>query len=1261
MFKTCYPEGLPICSKRAEIIHAIQHNQVLLVAGETGSGKTTQLPKMCIDSGLHLSGRIGCTQPRRVAAMSISRRVAEELNVTWGKEVGCKMRFNDDTSSETRIKFMTEGILLSEIQSDPLLRSYSALILDEAHERSLNIDFLFGHLQALLRKRPELKVLITSATIDTQSISQAFGNAPVIEVSGRLFPVDIRHCPPESLLTDTDSSDSPDHVTAAVAAAENAILESHSGDILIFMPTEREIRETVDLLEDRLGKRIEVLSLFGRMAASEQQRVFSPGPRRRVIVSSNIAETSLTLPRIRYVIDSGLARISRYNPRTRTKRLPVEEIAQSSANQRAGRAGRLQDGICIRLYSAENFEKRPRFHQPEIQRANLAEVILRMKAFRLGEIESFPFLNPPQQAAIRSGYRLLHELGALNETNELTPLGRELARLPIDPTLGRMLLQARDENALPEVLIITSGLSVPDVRERPDDNREAADVAHRKFAHPQSDFLSLLNIWNAAPQSEGKSSNNALRRFCKQNFLSFLRMKEWRDIHLQLQDVLPQKNLPQKSSPTPSPSTPPPEDIPYAAIHRSILAGLLSQIAQRSERNLYKATGNRQLTVFPGSHLYDRQSKHHKSSPKSPATPPKNRQPAWIVSGEIVETSQLFARNIAAIEPQWVQELGHHLCQFRYIEPHWSSKASRVLVSERVFLHGLEIGRRHIDHGLVDPVEATDIFVRSALVNADAHIPLPFFEANRKVREKIENTLTKVRSSLALDLDEALHRFYLQRISQVSSLHDLNRLVKERSRAEPNFLFISEEDLLGNASPDYDRSLFPDHVPIGNSVLPLSYAFAPGQDEDGVTVTVPAGIASHLSNAQLQWMVPGLREEQISILLRALPKHLRKMLMPIDPKIPEVAREFAPGKSEFLPALADFLTRKYRIQIRAADWGELNLPDHLRPRVAVVDKQNRPIAVGRDLDSVHGQIDSREPDSQAWAKLSKRWEKTEITRWNFGDLPEEIPFETNGVPTIAYPGLQEEGRSVKILLFRKKEEAARESLKAVQWLAREALTSELAYLRRELKHLTHPISKPAKSGAHSLSAFSQLGKELKTLSQISDETLQKTAYQNLLAHSLMLDPVFPLSEKRFHEFCEHARKGLPALAYELKKRIAQILELRDTTLALPKGHATLREDVERIVPPDFLAKTPYAQLPHLLRYLKAVQARANKAALHPGRDAERAALLRPFQNWEKRVPEEKREEFRWLLEEYRVSVFAQEIGTAQPVSAARLNTVGGFA
>jgi ATP-dependent helicase HrpA len=1256
MLTVRYPEELPISARREEILAAIRGHQVVVVAGETGSGKTTQLPKMCLDAGLAERGRIGCTQPRRVAALSVSRRVAEELGAVWGREVGCKMRFNDDTGRDTQVKFMTDGILLAEIQSDPMLRAYSALILDEAHERSLNIDFLLGYLQGLLRKRADLKLIITSATIDTEAFSKAFGGAPVIEVSGRLWPVDIRYAPLDGT-SGANGTDEGDYVEAAVRVTEDALIESDDGDVLVFMPTERDIRDTREMLEGRLGSGIEVLGLFGRMPAAEQQRIFAPGPRRRVIVATNIAETSLTLPRIRHVIDAGFSRMSRYNPRTRTKRLPVEEISQSSANQRAGRAGRIQSGICIRLYSEEDFEERPKFTQPEIQRANLAEVILRMKAFRLGEIETFPFINPPQTVAIRAGYVLLHELGALNDTNELTPMGRELARLPIDPTLGRMLLQARDEGTLDEMLVIAAGLSVPDPRERPEENKEAAAAAHKAFADPDSDFLTLLKIWGAAPDVEKKGGGNALRRFCKANYLSVSRMREWRDVYWQLGDAVEERKGERPTSNVQRPTSK--EEAQYAGIHRAILTGLLGQVAMRAERNGYKASGNRVVTLFPGSNLYERREKPKKGG-VAPGGEEKVRQPLWIMAGEIVETSQLFARTVAGIDPQWIVELGAHLCEFRYVEPRWSERAGRVLVQERVLLHGLEVLRRHVDHGRINPVEATELFIRGALVAEEAKITQRFFAENRKVRDKIETALTRVRNRRALDLDEAVYRFYAARISGVSSVHDLNQLVRARIGKEPDFLCATEVDFIGEDDVTYDRTLFPDSVSLGNTALPMSYAFSPGEETDGVTVRVPLPVAEHLTTGQIQWMVPGLREEQIGVLLRALPKSVRKTLHPLPPKISEVAAEFDPGRGDFLTALAEFLSRKYRVTVKATDWPPQSLPAHLQPRVEVVDGRNRTVVTGRDLKAVQATVESHDVRSDAWEKVARRWEHRGVEAWTFGNLPESVVVEeVGGATLLAYPGLAVWENAVDVRLFRKKEEAEAASPAGVRKLGEMVLARDLSRVWKELGGLARhtPVSSKKAGGFHD--ALQQMSAKLQApeVPSVTGEVLQKAAYENLLNHALVLTPVFPLTEARFVAMAESARREWPGLTYQLAEWTKQILSLRQSVLGLQKRYATLEQDVQRLVAPDFLARTPYKQVPHLVRYLKAVQVRAERAWLNPAKDAEKAKPLVEFRDWEKRVSPGKREVFRWMIEEFRVSLFAPELGTAHAVSAKRLREV----
>lgn len=1333
-----YPPDLPVSARREEIVAALRRHQVVIVAGETGSGKTTQLPKMCVEAGLAQQGQIGCTQPRRVAAMSVSRRVAEEIGVPWGREVGCKMRFNDDTSRETRIKFMTDGILLAEIQSDPELRAYSALILDEAHERSLNIDFLLGYLQGLLGRRPDLKLIITSATIDTEAFSRAFGGAPVIEISGRLFPVEIRYVDPLELGPGgAETGDPLSHVEAATRIAEEILIERDSGDILVFLPTERDIREAQELLEASLGNGIDVLPLYGRMASTAQQRIFAPGANRRVVLATNVAETSLTIPRIGAVIDTGLARISRYNPRTRTKRLPVEPVSQSSANQRAGRAGRVQEGLCIRLFAEDDFEKRPRFTQPEIQRANLAEVILRMKAFRLGEVEVFPFINPPLPQAIRSGYQLLEELGALRENQEaaqpcdrwqLTPMGRELARLPLDPTLARMLLQAREEGVLEEILVIAAGLSIPDPRERPDDEKEAAAAAHKLLAHPGSDFMGLLNIWNAAPAPTAgsgpvRTSRNALRRFCKSHYLSLTRMREWRDIHRQLAEAM--RSLPYRGKAQAHPQRPRNEDELYRAIHRAILAGLLGQIGQRQERNSYKASGNRLLTLFPGSSLYNRKAKPKPKGSREPQKPHKPEKenttsPEWIVSAEIVQTSQLFARTVAGIDPQWVVDLGPHLCQFRHTHPGWSARAGRVLVTERVLIHGLELARRQIDHGRINPEEATELFIRGALL-ADSEDPfeaeLPesnnpmdelaalqgglyrrpspaekrrpainhrFFKANETLREKIETTLTKLRHGRIHDLNEAFYHFYAARIRNISSLHDLDKLVRREITRDPTFLHANESDLLQDELA-CDHEAFPDQVALGNSILPLRYAYTPGEESDGITVRVPLPLAGKLTTGRLHWMVPGLRVEQAAALLRNLPKATRKQLQPLEPKIAEIAAHFDPGDADLFATLSRFIHERYRILVPVGEWQPL--PDHLRPRVEIVDRRNRALATGRDLDQVQAQVDQADLRSRNWDRLSHQWTQRNLTAWPTrlpytapGDapttLPEHIIIErVGGEPLLGYPGfLLEHDNSVSLHLFRKKEDLLAAAPAAIHRLAELHLPKEKEWLLNEFRTLGQNTAAPSPEkaakalsnagGLKSLQSLSSLGSlsNLKpgpaTVTAALPGSLSafcpEAAARHVTLPLLRLHPLLPLSRERFEVMLDAAQKAISLQAQRLREQTAAILTQRNALLASRHRYPGIDRDIERLVAADFLERTPPEQLQHLPRYLKAIGRRAERAAMNPAKDAEKARQLDAFKGWHDRLSPKKRETFRWLMEEYRVSLFAQELGTAQPVSAQRL-------
>lgn len=1293
-----YPADLPICSRREEIVGALRRHQVVVIAGETGSGKTTQIPKMCLEAGLGIEGMIGCTQPRRVAAVSISQRLAEELQVGWGREVGCKIRFDDRTGPDTFIKLMTDGILLAETQGDPLLSEYNAIIIDEAHERSLNIDFLLGYLKGLLGRRSDLKLVITSATIDTATFSKAFNDAPVIEVSGRVYPVEVRYLPPD----DVDPEDGTgNYVETAARATELVVEDSSQGDVLVFMPSERDIRDTVDLVSGRLGNQVEVVPLYGRLSNADQQRVFSATSRRKVIVATNLAETSLTLPGIRFVIDTGLARMSRYDSRTRTKRLPIEPIAQSSANQRKGRAGRVQAGVCIRLYSEEDFSGRPPFTQPEIQRANLAEVILRMKAYQLGDIEAFPFVHPPPPTAIRSGYALLVELGALDAEKKLTPLGSELARLPVDPVLGRMLLQSRREGAVCELLVLAAGLSLVDPRERPSENAEAADAAHRRYEDPRSDFISLLNLWTVI-ESEWQTlkTTGQQRRFCRDRFLSHLRIREWQDLHEQLSDTL--------SAIAPVSSESPPAN--YDAIHRSITSGLLGNLALRIGRNLYRGSGNREVIVFPGSALFVRTEKsrpkdgHPKPEEPGPArgasTGAGVGQPEWIVAGEMIQTSQLFARMVAGIDPRWVVDLAPHLCQRVHQNPGWEAAAGTVLGEERWMLHGLEIHRAPVVWSRIDPEGAAKIFIRAALVeegllpgearngeeavktrrptgspNLSPHA-LTFLEANRQVRNRVETWRTRVRQAGLVELDETLYRFYRRQLPVLSSVSELNRWLQDaENRAR---MMVTEGELSGRSASSYDPASFPEKVKVGAVELSAAYAYAPGEEVDGVTLRMTVAQAAEVSSAAAAWAIPGWRSALIDEMLRSLPKSIRRSLMPLPAKVQEIVRDFHPKGRSIEEDLGQFLQQKYGVPVPAGSWNLEGIPGHLRPRVEIIGPGLQPLLSGRDLTKIKQKLPEvlvlSTRESGDWERTTGKWERFAITEWNLDDLPERIPVGDPALGQFAWPGLAVEAGLVHLRLFTSQRAAARASSSGVPELMANALAKELAWLDRELRSL-----------ARCAPLYAPIGP--------LDE-LQSTALQHLRDYVLSLPTGFRLTRADFLAAIESGKQRLRGLVPPWVDQVTAILELRQqiaqrlgvassapkldqprmvrsfdqlTVVASRPGSAAANPwsmELDRLVPPRFLERVPYTRLSHLPRFLKALQIRGERAAIQPEKEQARRQLLAPYvdacNRW-KTVASNHDEllplwdEFRWMLEEYRVSIFAQELGTSIPVSSKRLD------
>jgi ATP-dependent helicase HrpA len=1297
-----FPPELPISARREEIVRAIREHSVVILSGETGSGKTTQLPKFCIEAGRGIHGRIACTQPRRVAALSVSRRVAEELGVNWGREVGCKIRFSDQTSPNTVVKFLTDGMLLAEAQGDRDLRAYDTIIVDEAHERSLNIDFLLGHLNGLRLRRPELRIVVTSATIDTCKFSAAFGDAPIIEVSGRTYPVETIYAPLDEL---REESGEFTVVDAAVAAVERIVAQSHGGDILIFMPGEREIRDTAEELEHRELGRIQIYPLFSRLSASDQQRVFAPCQARKIVIATNVAETSLTIPGIRFVVDSGLARLSRYVPRTRTKRLPIEPVSQSSANQRSGRAGRVSEGVCIRLYSEEDYSRRPLFTQPELQRANLAEVILRLLAARLGEIETFPFIDSPAPAAIAAGYGLLDELGALEpvETGRprrLSSLGHELAKLPVDPTVGRMLLRARDERAMREVLVIAAALSIQDPRERPSDEEASADAAHRKFVHPESDFLTLLRIWDAYHDEAEKLSLGRLKKFCKAHYLNFNRMREWFDVHSQLSAAVDELRsdewrVPHDEADTPEDASDPglaarenPKygyatdcqgnktsasidvEAPahrgrkgepaiddwrfggerYRAIHRALLSGLLANVARRDEGNHFLATSSRKVVVFPGSALFHRSDKR---SGQGAGHSPKPVKDLWLLAAEIVETTRIYARTSARIDPLWLHDLAAHILKRSHGEPDWNPDAGRVLVRERTLLHGLEIQNRHVDFGRIDPARATEIFIRGALVADTLDTPLlPFLEHNRRMRAKVATIQTQVRSRHWLPLEEAAYDFYSRRLSRVSSVHDLQREWKKHASAEPHWLRMEEQDLLGPVE-NFDPAWFPDQVHLENRALPLDYTYKPGAPEDGITLRLPYRQAKLLQPAMLDWLVPGHLEEKVTALLRALPKSSRIQLNPLELTAKGIAAVLKADGRPLAEVLADHLARDYKIAVSAEDLRVEELPNHLRVRVEVVDTNGKPLVSGRELKGLRTALVEHEKSlasqpsdalAVAWRQARARHELDDQVDWSFGDLPHRIVVaEVAGVPVYAFPAIVAKTRThAELRLLATEAEARAATPTGVAALVEAQLSRELGWLERDLRDLR------------------ELGPDAVALMPL--EQWQADAFL-CIRNWVCSQPVASLTREAFVVRIAAAREALKGIVWKLVDPLREALALRTALLTHPSPYSGLDTHVASILAPGFLVRTPWTQLPHLPRYLRAMKARADRWRQDPGKDHRRSIQLAP---WEKTLAEalksqirnaeqaKRLDELRWLIEEYRVSVFAQELGTPQPVSEKKL-------
>ncbi len=1273
-----FAPSLPISARKDDIITAIRKHQVVIISGETGSGKTTQIPKFCLAAGRGIDGRIGCTQPRRIAATSVARRIAEEMGESLGRSVGYKIRFQDRTVPDALIKIMTDGIMLTEVQRDRSLSEYDTIIVDEAHERSLNIDFILGLLKMILRRRRDLKLIITSATIDTAKFSKAFDDAPVIEVSGRMYPVKVIYYgddPAWCGLTD-GSDDEATHVDMAVAAVRKLKTTGPSGDILVFMPTEQDIRDTCDILDGDEDPGSQVMPLFARLSATEQARVFARTVGRKIIVATNVAETSLTIPGIRYVVDTGLARISQYNPRSRTKALPVVPVSRSSADQRKGRCGRVENGVCIRLYTEEDYQSRPLYTPPEILRSNLAEVILRMAALRLGDLSVFPFIDKPSPKNITDGTEVLYELGAIEkrrptrgdkqskslknpsaESNAsvtaraagtkavssrhqgpafvLTRRGSMMARMPVDPLLARMLIEARKLDCLDELTVIAAALSIQDPRERPADCADDVDRAQASFVEPRSDFLTLLNIWNRYQETwQLVKTTNQMKKFCRAHFLSFRRMREWRDICVQLGDILVECGLKNNGR------LPENDDDRYAAIHRSILSGFLAQIAVRKEKNIFRATKGREVMVFPGSAIF-------------------NRAGEWIVAAEMVETSRLFARVAANIDPGWLEELGGALCRSTYLNPRWDSRRGQVVATQQVSLFGLVIvPGRTVSFGRIDPDTATDVFVRSALVNGEVERPLEFLQYNRQRVRKIRDMENRIRRRDILVDDEEQVRFYKQRLAGVYDLRQLDRMI--RKRGGDGFLRMKADDLM-NYQPNGDLLTgYPNSVQLGGGQFTCNYNFDPGQPKDGLTVSIPLVVAPTVPVGATDWLVPGLLGDKIEALLKGLPKRYRKQLVPVGQTAGIVLKEMPRDSGALVSSLGKFIYHRFGVDIPAAAWPADGLADHLNMRIAITDPRGEIIKSSRDPQILR-QLPQNDLTPDGWEAARRRWEKTGVSQWDFGDLPVSIDLEVqDGDHWAVFPGLavvdDGSGKRIDLKLFRNADTAAASHAEGVAALYRILFSKDLKFMKKSLA--LRPDRSPAARYFGGI------------------RVLEKRIYDAVVVRLFRRDIRI---EADFHAEATALAARIIPCGRELSEKVLPVIDAfhaaRTVIHHLDRGHRTHRllvdfcrqrqDELARLVPENFMEIYDLERLGHLPRYIKAVEIRARRASVNFEKEQLKAAELKRFSSGLSRLlktlspsasPEKRDalEAFYWLFEEYKVSLFAQELKTAVPVSEMRL-------
>ncbi|ENK2324937.1 ATP-dependent RNA helicase HrpA [Vibrio vulnificus] len=1218
-----YPEILPVSQKKDDIADAIAHHQVVIVAGETGSGKTTQLPKICAELGRGKFGLIGHTQPRRLAARSVANRIAEEMETQLGDFVGYKVRFNDQISENTQIKLMTDGILLAEIQHDRFLNQYDTIIIDEAHERSLNIDFILGYLKELLPRRPDLKVIITSATIDPERFSNHFGGAPIIEVSGRTYPVETRYRP-----LGGETEDDRDQLEGIFDAVDE-LCDEGLGDILIFMNGEREIRDTADALAKRKLKDTEIVPLYARLSAGEQNKIFQPHTGRRIVLATNVAETSLTVPGIKYVIDPGTARISRYSYRTKVQRLPIEPVSQASANQRKGRCGRVQEGICIRLYSEDDFNSRPEFTDPEILRTNLASVILQMTALGLGDIEAFPFVEAPDKRNILDGVRLLEELGAINSNakdpkKRLTAVGKQLARLPIDPRLARMVLEAPRLGCLKEVMIIAAALSIQDPRERPSDKQQSADDKHRRFYHEDSDFLTFVNLWNHIQKQQKALSGNQFRRQCKEDYLNYLRVREWQDVYFQIHQSMREMEFKLNSEPG-----------SYDAVHSAILTGLLSHIGMKDqEKNEYHGARNARFHIFPGSGLF-------------------KKQPKWVMSAELVETSKLWGRIIAKIQPEWIEPLAKHLIKRSHSEPHWSKKQAAVMAYEKVMLYGIPIvPKRLVNYGNIDASVSREIFIRSALVEGDWETKHAFFKQNRKLLLEVEELEHKSRRRDILVDDEELFQFYDQRVgTEVVSGRHFDTWWKQASKKEPELLNFEKEMLFkGDASHVTDLD-YPNFWHQNGLKLKLSYQFEPGDDSDGVTVHIPLPILNQIDPAGFDWQIPGLRHELVVSLIKSLPKTLRKNFVPAPNYADAFLSRVTAMEMPLLDALEKELRRMTGATVLREDWKLDQVPDHLKVTFRAVDERNRKLKEHKDLHELKESL--KEKVQETLSKVADDdIEQQGLHTWSFGELPQVYQQKRGGYQVKAFPALVDNKDSVEIKLY----ETEQEQISAMQAGQRRLI---LLNVPSPIKYLHANLPNKSKLGLY----FNPYGKVLDLIDDCIACGVDKLIEEQ---GGLVWEP------EKFEALKEHVRAELGDTVVDIAKQVETILTTAFNINKKLKGKidftmafalSDIKAQIEGLIFKGFATECGWKRLPDILRYMKAIERRMEKLPIDPNKDRlhmlKIESVVKDYKELLNKIPKglavpENVKEIRWMIEELRVSFFAQQLGTPYPVSDKRV-------